>query len=66
MSSPETGLAQYDKRYWLFLDWCKMHKAGQSVLEGHLRHCVRDAINEGHGEDALEHLSKAIEQFIKI
>ena len=43
-----------------------LHKAGQSVLEGHLHHCVRDAINEGHGEDALEHLSKAIEQFIKI
>ena len=43
-----------------------LHRAGQSVLEGHLHHCVRDAIHEGHGEDALEHLSKAIEQFIKI
>ena len=43
-----------------------LHKVGQMVVEGHLHHCVRDAINEGHGEDALEHLSKAIEQFIKI
>lgn len=43
-----------------------LHKTGQSVLEGHLHHCVLDAIKEGHGEEALGHLSDAIEQFLKI
>ena len=43
-----------------------LHKTGQSVLEGHLHHCVLDAIKQGHGEEALDHLSDAIEQFLKI
>lgn len=43
-----------------------LHKTGQSVLEGHLHHCVLDAIKQGHGEEALDHLSDAIGQFLKI
>ena len=39
-----------------------LNKAGQVVLEGHIRHCVRDALKQG-GEDASEDFTKAIERF---
>ncbi len=43
-----------------------LHKTGQSVLEGHLHHCVLDAVKAGRGDEALRHLSSAIEQFSRI
>ena len=43
-----------------------LHKTGQVVLEGHLHHCVIDGINEGNGEEIIEKLSSAIEQFSRI
>lgn len=43
-----------------------LHKAGQSILESHLRHCVMDAVNAGKGEEALKKLSAALEQFSRI
>lgn len=60
MSSPETGLGQYDNRYWLFLDWCKMHKAGQpAVLNLWLLHAydkMRDlCIQNGFTDDARDY-----------
>ena len=39
-----------------------LNKAGQVVLEGHIRHCVRDAVSKGD-EDALESFTKASERF---
>ncbi len=39
-----------------------LNKVGQVVLEGHIRHCVRDAVKYGD-EDALESFTKAIERF---
>ena len=39
-----------------------LHKAGQLILEGHIRHCVRDAVKQGD-EAALENFTKAIERF---
>jgi len=43
-----------------------LHKAGQVVLEGHLRHCVVDGIREGKEEETMKKLSSAIEQFSRI
>ena len=39
-----------------------LHKAGQVVLEGHIRHCVREASRQG-GEKPPEDFTKAIERF---
>ena len=43
-----------------------LHKTGQVVLEGHLHHCVTDAIREGSGEESIKSLSSALEQFSRI
>ncbi len=40
-----------------------LHKAGQVVLEGHLRHCVRDGIEHGDADKTIESFAKAIERF---
>ena len=39
-----------------------LNKAGQVVLEGHINHCVRDAIARGD-EAEIENFTKAIERF---
>lgn len=39
-----------------------LNKAGQVVLEGHIHHCVRDAIASGD-EEEIAKFSKAIERF---
>ena len=39
-----------------------LNKVGQVVLEGHIRHCIRDAVKQGD-EDALKDFTKAIERF---
>ena len=43
-----------------------LHKAGQIILENHLSHCLLDGIREGKGEEAIEKLLPAIEQFSRI
>lgn len=43
-----------------------LHKTGQTVLEGHLHHCVLDAVKAGDEEDVLKRLTTAIEQFSRI
>ena len=35
-----------------------LHKVGQIVLEGHLNHCVRDGIEHGDADKAIEHFSR--------
>lgn len=40
-----------------------LHKAGQVVLEGHLRHCVRDGIEHGDADKTIESFAKAVERF---
>lgn len=40
-----------------------LHKCGQIVLEGHIRHCVRDGIENGDAEKTIENFAKAIERF---
>lgn len=39
-----------------------LNKAGQVVLEGHIQHCIRDAIERGDDEE-ITSFTKAIERF---
>ena len=39
-----------------------LNKAGQVVLEGHINHCIKDAVKNGD-VDALDNFAKAIERF---
>ena len=39
-----------------------LNKVGQIVLEGHIHHCVRDAIEQGD-EKEIENFTKALERF---
>ena len=39
-----------------------LNKAGQVVLEGHINHCIRDAIERGDDQE-IENFTKAIERF---
>lgn len=32
VTDSQTGLAKYDPRYWLFLDWCRIQKRGQPAV----------------------------------
>ncbi len=40
-----------------------LHKAGQVVLEGHLKHCVRDGIEHRDADKTIESFAKAVERF---
>lgn len=39
-----------------------LNKVGQIILEGHIEHCVRDAIEDGD-EKVIKSFAKAIERF---
>lgn len=43
-----------------------LHKVGQIVLEGHVRHCMKDAIKHGDSDKSLDELAKAIEHFSRM
>ena len=43
-----------------------LHKAGQVVLEGHIRHCDRDGIARGDADKTIENFTKAVERFANI
>ncbi len=43
-----------------------LHKVGQVVLEGHMRHCVREGIEHGDSERTIADFAKAIEQFSRL
>ena len=40
-----------------------LNKVGQVVLEGHIRHCVRDGIEHGDADQTIERFTKAVERF---
>ena len=40
-----------------------LHRVGQVVLEGHIRHCVRDGIAHGDADKTIENFTKAVERF---
>ena len=43
-----------------------LHKLGQIVLEGHLRHCVKDGIAHGDADNTIASFAKAIEHFSRM
>ncbi len=43
-----------------------LHKVGQVILEGHLRHCVREGIEHGDADKTIADFSKAIELFSRM
>ena len=42
-----------------------VHKVGQIVMEGHVKHCVKDGITHGDADKTIEEFTKVIEQFSK-
>ena len=43
-----------------------IHSVGQIVLEGHIRHCVKDGIELGDAEKTIEEFAEVIRQFSKL
>ena len=40
-----------------------LHKIGLKILEGHLRHCVREGIEQGDADATIENFAEALEHF---
>ena len=40
-----------------------LHGCGKVVLEGHIKHCVRDGIEHGDADKTIENFTKAVERF---
>ena len=40
-----------------------LHGCGKVVLEGHIKHCVRDGIEHGNADKTIESFTKAVERF---
>lgn len=38
-------------------------RCGKVVLEGHIKHCVKDGIEHGDADKTIESFTKAVEQF---
>ena len=43
-----------------------LHRVGQVVLEGHIKHCVRDGIEHGDADKTISEFAKAIEHFSRM
>jgi len=43
-----------------------IHSVGQIVLEGHIRHCVKDGIEHGDADKTIEEFAEVIRQFSKL
>ncbi|SFJ91083.1 DNA-binding transcriptional regulator, FrmR family [Halobacillus dabanensis] len=42
-----------------------LNKVGFNLLERHTHHCVKDAIQKGNGDEAIDELMKVLQQFSK-
>ena len=40
-----------------------LHGCGRVVLEGHIKHCVRDGIEHGDADRTIDSFTKAVERF---
>ena len=40
-----------------------LHNAGRVVLEGHIKHCVKDSLAKGDVDDTVAKFAKAVERF---
>ena len=43
-----------------------LHKAGQAVFEGYIRHCVRDGSEHGDADRTIANFTKAVERFVNM
>lgn len=43
-----------------------LHKVGHIIVEGHLNHCIKDAIEEGNYNEALLDVSSLLEYYSRI
>ena len=43
-----------------------LHRVGQVVLEGHIKHCVRDGIEHGDADRTIAEFARAIEHFSRM
>ena len=43
-----------------------LHKVGHIIVEGHLEHCVKDAIEKGDADDALSDISSILEYYSRL
>jgi CsoR family transcriptional regulator, copper-sensing transcriptional repressor len=40
-----------------------LRSVGMGLLDAHVRHCVRDSIEQGHGDEKVEELMAAVARF---
>lgn len=43
-----------------------MHKVGQIILEGHIKHCVREGIEHGDVDKTISDFGKAVDHFSRM
>jgi len=43
-----------------------LHKVGYIIVEGHLEHCVKKAIENGNSDDALSDISSILEYYSRL
>ena len=43
-----------------------LHKISLMVLEGHLRHCVREGIESGNADETIESFAESLENFARM
>ena len=43
-----------------------LHKVGHIIVEGHVNHCVKDAIEEGDTDEALNDISSILEYYSRL
>lgn len=43
-----------------------LHRIGLMILEGHLRHCVRNGIEKGNADEVIENFADALEHFARL
>ena len=43
-----------------------LHRLSFIILDGHLRHCVREGIERGNADETIESFAEALESFSKM
>ena len=43
-----------------------LHRLSFIILDGHLRHCVREGIESGNADETIESFAEALESFSKM
>ncbi len=43
-----------------------LHKVGHIIVEGHINHCIKDAIESGNTEEALDDFTTVLEYYSRL